>query len=71
MERLGKDILENLHRFDSGKTLIQTLIFQSKAFVIDPEAMHHGRVDLVDVLTLDEYHDTVPAGLQEQTTAKY
>ena len=30
-----------------------------------------GRVDLIDVLTLEEYHDTVPECLREQTTASY
>lgn len=30
-----------------------------------------GRVDLVDVLTLEEYHDTVPEALRERTTSAY
>jgi hypothetical protein len=30
-----------------------------------------GRVDLVDVLSLEEYHDTVPDALKEQTTSAY
>lgn len=30
-----------------------------------------GRVDLVDIITLDEYHDTVPKILQEPTECTY
>ena len=30
-----------------------------------------GRVDLVDVLTLDQYNDTVPEALREKTTEAY
>lgn len=30
-----------------------------------------GRVDLVDVLTLDQYNDTLPEVLRERTTSAY
>ena len=30
-----------------------------------------GRVDLIDVLSLEEYHDTVPEPLREQTSSAY
>jgi len=36
-----------------------------------PTSMIIGRCDLVDVLTLDEFKDTVPKILQERTVAQY
>lgn len=36
-----------------------------------PTSVVVGRVDLVDVITLDEYHDTVPKKLQEPTECQY
>lgn len=30
-----------------------------------------GRVDLVDIISLDEYKDTIPSLLQESTTSEY
>jgi len=30
-----------------------------------------GRVDLIDVLSLEEYHDTVPTELREKTESAY
>lgn len=30
-----------------------------------------GRVDLIDIITLDEYRDTVPLELQEPTECQY
>jgi hypothetical protein len=30
-----------------------------------------GRVDLMDVISLEEYHDTIPKVLQENTQAGY
>lgn len=30
-----------------------------------------GRVDLVDILNLDQYNDTLPDVLRERTTASY
>lgn len=30
-----------------------------------------GRVDLIDVLSIEEYHDTVPEALRENTQSAY
>ena len=36
-----------------------------------PTSVVVGRVDLIDIITLEEYQDTVPAQLQEPTECQY
>jgi hypothetical protein len=36
-----------------------------------PTSVVVGRVDIIDIITLDEYHDTVPPVLQEPTECQY
>ena len=36
-----------------------------------PTSVLLGRVDLIDVITIDEYHETVPRQLQEPTECQY
>ena len=46
---LSQDLLDHFNGFDTSQTLIETLVPYGEPLVIDPQAMQHGGVDLIDV----------------------